>query len=109
MDEKPIHINEDCWAFVKQMMTEFSNVTLRQLYKEIMVLEMVIAAMKTRPHLTAAIDECLATARRNEGIDQAIDAKIQSVLKIVNTLDQSNRDQVLADLVRLYTQAGKPN
>jgi len=110
MDEKPIHINDECWGFIKNLLHAISDTTIRSLYTEIIALETVILGMKkSRPHQAVAIDQCLAIARDSEDIKREADKRVQSVLKIVNALDQSNREQVLPDLVRLCTQIAREN
>jgi uncharacterized protein (DUF2236 family) len=103
-------INDECWAFVKQLMLGLANITMRQLYTEIMALETVIAATKkASPHRAQAIDQCLAIARDNPDIRREVDKKVESIVKIVNSFDQSTRDQTFDELIRTYIQTGKEN
>lgn len=105
-----MNINDDCWAFAKQFMLGVANVTMRQLYTEIMVLETVITATKkASPQRANAIDQCLAIARDSSDIRREVDKKIESIVKIVNSFDQSNRDQTFDELIKAYIQINKEN
>jgi hypothetical protein len=105
-----MNVNDDCWAFVKQLLLANANITMRQLYTEIMALETVIlATKKASPDRANAIDQCLAIARDSADIKAEVDKKIESIVKIVNSFDQSNRDQVLDALTRSYNPTSKAN
>ena len=110
MDDKSVHISEECWKVIKQLLCEITEKTLRPLYTEIMVLDLAFSVMKrSLPQQRAALDQWLAMAYDNEGIKQDVDKRIQSILKMLNTLDQSNRDQVLAEIARQYTPKNREN
>ena len=73
---------------------------LREQYTEIRALSALVAACKNaHPAEAVLLDQTLETARNSEDIKRAVDLKIESILKLLRSLDLSNLEQVFQALM----------
>jgi hypothetical protein len=98
--------DDECLAAIKGVLVTLTDRVLREQYTEISALSVLVAACKNaRPAEAALLDQLLETARNSEDIKKAVDVKIESILKMLRSLDLSNLEQVSQALMRLDAQS----
>jgi DNA-binding MurR/RpiR family transcriptional regulator len=97
---------DDCLALFRDALLSIIDKVMREQWTEIKALSTAVVAWKmAHPEQSPLIDQILETARHSEDIKRSVDAKIESILKILRSLDLSNLKEVSEALIRSNTQA----
>ena len=108
MDRTPL--TDEQFAAIKELMLAIVELTLRPLYTELTVLSTVVQAWKkARPAEVATIERICAIAHDSADINKSVDQRIESILRVVNSLDQPSRDRVIEALIEQYSRATTVN
>jgi DNA-binding MurR/RpiR family transcriptional regulator len=98
--------DDECLAAIKEFLVPIVDKVLREQYTEIRALSVLVAACKNaHPAEAALLDQLLETARNSEDIKKVVDVKIESILKMLRSLDLSNLEQVSQALMRSDAQS----
>lgn len=94
---------DEQFSAVKQILLAVIEEALRPLYTELSSQQVVIEAFKkARPNDVAMFDHLLDLARNSQETKTSVDRRIGQLLQVANSLDQSNRDQTIAEVIRQY-------
>ena len=103
-------LTDEQFAAIKELMLAIAELTLRPLYTELTVLSTVVEAWKkARPAEAATIEQLFAIAHDSNDIKKSVDQRIESILRVVNSFDQPNRDRVIEALIGQYSLATTVN
>jgi|ERR1043165_376308 hypothetical protein len=99
------YITDDCIEPIKEILVGLVNSTWKPCIAEIMSLRLALKGIKeAQPNLASVIDQQLEMIRHSEDIRQSVERQAEKILKVLNSIDKSNADQVLEALWQQLTQ-----